>query len=120
MLLNFFRLRIFNPECFDSNGLHYLRVKRSVREICISFSDFVYNVHAFDDFTESGILTVKVRSIFMHNKELRACGIGYHCASHRKNTLCMFEVIFKAVHGKFALDVITGTACTCTIRAAAL
>ena len=120
MLLNFFRLRIFNPECFDSNGLHYLRVKRSVREICISFSDFVYNVHAFDDFTESGILTVEVRSIFMHDKELRASGIRYHSTSHRENAFGVFEVIFKAVHRKFALDVITGTASACTVGAAAL
>ncbi len=32
----------------------------------------------------------------------------------------MLEVIFKAVHGEFAFNVIAGTACACTVGTAAL
>ena len=117
---DFFGFGIVDAESFDSNGLHNLRVKGLVGEIGVCCGNFVYNVHAFHNFSESGILTVKMRCIFMHDEELRACGIGYHGTSHGKNAFCMSEVIFEAVHGEFAFDVITGTAGACTVGTAAL
>ena len=56
----------------------------------------------------------------MHDKELRACGVGHHRTRHREHTLCVLKFVLEAVHRKLTLDAVTGTAHTCSVGTAAL
>ena len=71
------------------NGFHHLLVQRSVLIIGRSFSDFVHNLHTFNDFTKGCIAAIQMRRVLVHNKELASCGVGHHASGHGKNALGM-------------------------------
>ena len=82
--------------------------------------DFVHDIHAAYHLTESGILTVQMRGIFVHDKKLASGRVGNHRSCHGKNAFRVLEVIFHAVLGKFALDAVARTAHAGAVGAAAL
>ena len=55
---------------FYGDFLYFLLFKRLVRIVGIDGRDFIKAVKAVRHFAESGILTVKVRSVLVHNEKL--------------------------------------------------
>lgn len=70
MNLNFFRFRIVNAEGFYGDFFHYLRSHGAVGIISLCFRDAVHIFHAFDHFAESGICSVQMRGVLMHDEEV--------------------------------------------------
>ncbi len=56
-----------------------------------SFDDFIDDVEAFDDFSESGVLSVEVGGVFVHDEELRSRTVGVAGSGHAKDSALMFE-----------------------------
>lgn len=115
-----FRLRIFHPEGVRSHTFHNLGLQGPVSAVGGSFSDPVYNLHALRHFTEGSIASVQMGRAPVHDEKLGARGIRMHGAGHGQDSGCVFQVIFDAVSGKFALDVITGAAHAASFGTAAL
>ena len=49
---------------------------------CLHVCNLVNYVYSLNYLAESGILTVKVRCIAVHDKELRGCGVRSHGSCH--------------------------------------
>ena len=73
--LQCFWLGIIYTEGIDGHGFDNLRLCGAVTPVCRNFGDLVHNVHALNDFSEGGVLSVQVICGFVHDKELAACRI---------------------------------------------
>ena len=114
--------KVFGKRLFgyDGNGFHFLRLQGLIRPVGRNACDTIENVEAVRELTESRVITVKVRSVLVHDEELRACGVGVHGTSHRDYASGVLQGVLHAVGSKFALDLIAGTAHTCSCGVTAL
>ena len=109
-------------QCLQLN-CHYLddlRLEGLVVVVCSCLCDLVYDLDTLCNLTESGIRTVEVRCILVHDEELRSCGIGIHSTCHGDNASGVLKVVSNAVRSELTLDVISGTAHTRSVGASAL
>ena len=67
---------------YDGNGFHSLGLQGFIRPVGRNACNAVENVKAVRQFTESGVIAVKMRCVLVHDEELRACGVGMHGTSH--------------------------------------
>lgn len=56
-----------------------------------SFDDFINDIQAFDDFSESGILSVEVGRVFVHDEKLRSGTVGVAGPGHAENAALVLE-----------------------------
>lgn len=68
--LNFIGFWIRNAECFYRYGFHPLILQGAVGVIGGRFGNFINIFHALNHLSEGCVRTVKVGSVFMHDKEL--------------------------------------------------
>ena len=66
---DFVRLLLLN----DRDFFHHLWCERLVGSVSVLVYDAVSYVHTFDDLSERCVLTVEMRCVFHHDKELRTC-----------------------------------------------
>ena len=114
--------KVFGKRLFgyDGNGFHLLRLQGLIGPVGRNACDTVENVETVRKLTESRVITVKVRSVLVHDEELRTCGVGVHGTSHGNHASGVLQGILYAVGSKFALNLIAGTAHTCSCGVAAL
>ena len=76
--------KVFGKRLFgyDGNGFHLLRLQGLIGPVGRNACDTVENVETVRELTESRVIAVKVRSVLVHDEELRACGVGVHGTSH--------------------------------------
>lgn len=72
------------------------------------------------NFAESGVSSVQMGSILVHDEELGAGGIRVHGSCHGKHALRMLKVIGDAVLAEFSLDGIAWASHAVSVGAAAL
>ena len=89
---------------FDINLLHDLRDLRTVGIVGFHRRDLVDHILTLDHLAKACILSVKVRSVHMHYKELRGSGVGHLRARHGDDAALMGEGIDHAVVVEFTLD----------------
>ena len=67
--------KVFGKRLFgyDGNGFHFLGFQGFIGPVGRNACDTVENIEAVCELTESRIITVKVRSILVHDEELRTC-----------------------------------------------
>ena len=97
------RPRKYRRLIYYRDFVHDYRLYGFIGKIHVNFRDFIYYVHSLYDFAESGILTVEMRRVLMHDKELRTRGIRVHRSCHGNNAAQMLYVVCHAVCGKLAL-----------------
>ena len=102
------------------NAFHYLVLQRTITVISRGICNLIYHIHALNDLTESGIRAIQVRTGFVHDEELAACGIGMHSSCHRQNAFGMFQIIGHTVGSELTLDAVAGAAHTGAIGTSAL
>ena len=98
-------------EGVDGDGLHLLFLAGLVvHHVAGSACDAVNDFHTFGYAAERCVLTVQMGCVFVHDEELAACGVGSHGTCHGQNAAGVLQVVDEAVHLKFALDGVAGTA----------
>ena len=90
MALYGFRFVVINTKGFYGNGFHSLVFHWTVAVVGCNFCDFIYHIHAFNDFTKCSVLTVQMGRGLMHDEKLAACGVRDHGTRHGKNAFSMF------------------------------
>ena len=104
----------------DSNGLDSYCDLGSIAVIGGDRSDLVNNLHAGNYLTESGILTVEVGCVLMHDEELAGCRVGVICSRHGDNTSLVLDGVSEAVSAEFAVELLVRAAHTVAEGVAAL
>ena len=64
------RLRIFNPEGVNGNGLNALLLHRAVAPVGRCLGNCIDNLLTLDNLAEGCVSAVKMRSCCMHDEEL--------------------------------------------------
>ena len=64
------------------------------------------SANSFKDLSERCVLSVQVRAVAGHDKELTSGGIGHHAARHAQHAVSMLQGILHAVGRKLALDAV--------------
>ena len=68
----------FNILFFYGHRFHNLFFQRRVRVVRCHLSEFIDDIHALDNLSECGILSVQMRRCFVHDEELRTGRIRSH------------------------------------------
>ncbi len=118
--LVFFGLVVLDSVRIDRNRLDNDVAKRFVVIVDVRGRDFIYDVHSVDNSAESGVLSVEMGSVGMHNEELRSRAVGHHGTSHGNNSPLVLQIVFKTVLGELSSNRIPGTARTVSFRVSAL
>ncbi len=111
---------MFCVKLFDGRFLYSDGYLRSIVIIGWNRRDLVNGFHTRDDLAECGVLTVKMRRVGVHNKELRGCGVGVKRPRHRDNAARVLYSVIPAVCAELSLDVFLCAAHTVAERVAAL
>ena len=106
--LHFLRFGIFHTKSIYCYFYHDLIFYRSVLSVCFGCSNFIYHIHTFDHFTKRRILTIQMRTCFVHDEELGTCTVRMHGTSHRQHTGCVFQVVFESSPAEFTCDMVAG------------
>ena len=73
--------------------------------------DLVDRVHAVRHLSESGVLSVEMGRIFVHDEKLGTRTVGHHASRHGNDAARVLEIVRgKAVHAEFACNGISGSA----------
>ena len=86
----------------DLDRLDALVFQRLVAEICSDIGDLVDGFDAFGDLSKRRVLAIEMRSVLVHDEELRRCGVGIHGSGHGKDAPFVLEFIDESVGEEFS------------------
>ena len=92
----------------------------TVIAISLDRSNGINHIHAGGDLTESGVLSVQVLGVRMHDEELAAGRVWRGRTGHAQNAPLVLQIVFHTVEEKLTLDAVAGAAHTGALGAAAL
>ena len=106
--------------CINGDGCDLLILQRTILCIGLGACDGIDNLKAGSDLAECSVLAIQMGCIFMHHKELAACGVGGLAPSHGQNATLMLQIVLHTVEEELTLDAVAGATHAGAFGAAAL
>ena len=83
----------------NSDRNNFLLFNRTITRQSLSGSDCIYNFHTGGYLAESGILTVQMLGILMHDEELAAGTVGRLASCHTQYAALVTQVMLQPAQG---------------------